>query len=599
MLDAERIAGRVASRYPRSPAYLLQILVEVQDAFGHLPLEALARVAAVLDIPFAHVRGVAEFYAFLYLAPVGRYRFLFPDNITDRMQGAPALMGRLCELLGVVEGAVSADGRASVARTSCAGLCDQGPSLLVNGRAVTRLDADRLEVIAECVRAERELSAWPAELFRVTDNIRRTDALLRDDFIPGSAILQATRLGRNGWLDALRASGLRGRGGAGFATGVKWAACREAPCGDKVVVCNADEGEPGTFKDRVLLSAYAHRVFEGMTLAAWATGARQGFLYLRGEYRFLLRRLQDVLAVRRAEGMLGAGILGDPEFDFDIEIHLGAGAYVCGEETALIESLEGKRGTPRLRPPFPVSAGYLGRPTVVNNVETFAHAALIALRGSAAFAATGTAQSAGTKLLSVCGDCERPGVYEYPFGVPVATVLADSGARDAEFVQIGGPSGVMLAHAAFGRRIAFEDVPCAGSVMIFDASRDPFDVARNFVDFFAHESCGFCTPCRVGTSLLKGYMDKLAAGQGAKADLADIDWIDRILKHGSHCGLGASAPNVVVDTLAQFRPAYERRLHSLEFQPAFDLDRALDAARRVTGRDDPQAHLEPSDGGRR
>ena len=596
MLDAERIASRVVERHRRSPAHLLQILVDVQESIGYLPGAALARVAGLLELPYAQVRGVAEFYAFLHLEPVGRYRILFPDNITDRMQGAPSLMTRLCALLEVDENMVAADGLVSIARTSCAGLCDQGPSLLINGRPITRLDEERLAAIADLIRRKADLADWPAAFFVVADNVRRRDALLREPFSAGSALQVAARRGRGQWLEDVRDAGLRGRGGAGFATAVKWAACRDAPAADRVVVCNADEGEPGTFKDRVLLSACADQVIEGMTLAAWATGARQGFVYLRGEYRYLLPHLQRVLTLRRAAGLLGAGILGETGFDFDIEIHLGAGAYVCGEETALLESLQGKRGTPRLRPPFPVTSGYLGRPTVVNNVETFAHATQIALRGSAAYAALGTPQSRGTKLLSISGDCERPGVYEYPFGVSIAQVLGECGAANPAFVQVGGAAGVMLSRSEFDRRIAFEDVPSAGALMVFDASRDPFEVARNFVEFFAHESCGFCTPCRVGTALLKGYMDKLAAGQGAKADLADIDWLDRLLKQASHCGLGASAPNAVIDSLAKFRPAYERRLHSLEFQPAFDLDGALDAARRSTGRDDPAAHLATREG---
>jgi [NiFe] hydrogenase diaphorase moiety large subunit len=239
-----------------------------------------------------------------------------------------------------------------------------------------------------------------------------------------------------------------------------------------------------------------------------------------------------------------------------------------------------------------VTHGYLGRPTVVNNVETLAMTTLIALGGGAAFAATGTAQSAGTKLLSISGDCDRPGIYEYPFGISIERVLDDCGARDTQAVQVGGASGVTLAAYEFHRRIAYEDVPTAGAFMVFDASRDPFEIARNFVHFFAHESCGFCTPCRVGTALLKGFMDKLAAGHGAKMDLADIEWIDRLLKNASHCGLGSAAPNPVIDTLLKFRPAYERRLRSLEFEPAFDLDSALEPARRLSGRDDAGAHLD-------
>jgi [NiFe] hydrogenase diaphorase moiety large subunit len=395
-------------------------------------------------------------------------------------------------------------------------------------------------------------------------------------------------------LDEIMRSRLRGRGGAGFTTGMKWEACRNAPLParqQRIIVCNADEGEPGTFKDRVLLTRCADQVFEGMTVAAYTVGARRGFLYLRGEYRYLLDPLTAVLARRRETGLLGTNILGVPGLDFDIEIHLGAGAYVCGEESALIESLEGKRGTPRNRPPFPVTNGYLDQPTVVNNVETFAAAALIALKGGDWYAAIGTKQSSGTKLLSVSGDCARPGVYEYPFGVTVAQVLEDCGATDVQAVQISGASGVCLAPSEFGRHIGFEDIPTAGSFMVFNQSRDMFEVARNFVHFFAHESCGFCTPCRVGTSLLKNMMDKLVHGRGSPYDFNEIEKLNRILLATSHCGLGHSACNPVLDTIAKFRPAYERRLLHDQFVPAFDLDRALAGARQMTGRDDEAAHF--------
>jgi [NiFe] hydrogenase diaphorase moiety large subunit len=283
-------------------------------------------------------------------------------------------------------------------------------------------------------------------------------------------------------------------------------------------------------------------------------------------------------------------------FDFDIQIHLGAGAYVCGEESALIESLEGKRGNPRIRPPFPVEKGYLGQPTVVNNVETFCAAAHIAERGGSWWAAIGTTASSGTKLHSVSGDCARPGVYEYPFGVAIEQILHDCGAfdggRQVQAVQVGGPSGVCLAAHEFTRRIGFEDVPTAGAFMVFDASRDMFEVARSFAHFFAHESCGFCTPCRVGTELVVRRMDKLAAGYGSVFDETELRELELLLHGTTHCGLGASATNPLRDTLLRFRPAYERRLQAPRFVPAFDLDAELASARRVTGRDDPLAHLE-------
>ena len=579
-------------RHRHQATELLQILIQAQQIEGWLPATTLTHIAAALGLPRARVEGVAGFYSFLNTQPVGRYRVLFSDNITDRMLGNAELLDALCRKLWIEPGHVSEDGLVSVTTTSCTGLCDQGPAMLVNGRAIGQLSHRRINEIAELIRQQRALDLWPAEYFQIDDNIRRRDALLNLDMPPGAALQAAVARGRDGWLAEMQASNLRGRGGAGFATAVKWASAKAAPGEAKVIVCNADEGEPGTFKDRVLLNSFADLIFEGMSLAAWAVGAAQGFLYLRGEYRYLLPQLEAVLARRRAAGLLGQSILGQAGFDFDIAIHLGAGAYVCGEESALIESLEGKRGTPRIRPPFPVTRGYLQRPTVVNNVETLAKTCLIALGGGEAFAATGTAQSAGTKLLSISGDCAFPGIYEYPFGVPISRILEDCGASDTQAVQVGGAAGICLAGYEFHRRIAYEDVPTAGAFMIFDGTRDLFEVARAFVHFFAHESCGFCTPCRVGTALLKGFMDKLADGHGAQADLADIDWLDRLLKNASHCGLGSAAPNPVIDTLQKFRPAYERRLVSLDFEPAFDLDAALAEARQLTGRDDRGAHLQ-------
>ena len=585
------------------PENLLQLLIALQARLDHLSPSLLTALAVRLGLPRARVAGVAGFYSFLHLKPAGRYRVRFSDNIIDRMLGGPALMASMCARLGVRPGDVSGDGRVCVSTTSCTGMGDQGPAVLVNERAIGQLSEQRVGEICDLIRHETPLAEWPEALFRVEPQIRREDALLRATLAPGEALAAAMAMGREAWLAQMQASMLRGRGGAGFTTAVKWLACREAAGGlaggaSKVVVCNADEGEPGTFKDRVLLMQCADLVFEGMTLAAWATGANTGFLYLRGEYAWLRAPLERVLARRRAAGLLGQGIAGQAGFDFDVAIHLGAGAYVCGEETALLESLEGKRGTPRIRPPFPVTHGYLGRPTVVNNVETLAKTCLIAVEGGEAFAATGTAQSTGTKLLSVSGDCARPGIYEYPFGVSIQQVLEDCGAASTLAVQVGGASGVTVAPYEFHRRIAFEDVPSAGAFMVFDDRRDIFEIVSNFVHFFAHESCGFCTPCRVGTALLASTLDKLAAGHGALPDLADIEWLNRLLRNASHCGLGATAANPVIDTLQKFRPAYERRMRHIEFQPAFDLDGALARAREMTGRDDAGAHLDQQGGSR-
>lgn len=585
----------ILNRHARDGTRLVQILREVQDALGWLSPQTLSTIAQATGLPRARVESTAGFYSFFHTRPLGEYRVLFSDNIVDRMRGSQALMARLCEKLWLEPGRVSEDGLVSVDTTSCTGLCDQGPALLVNYQALSRLTPERVDTMAALIRGRVPVAEWPQDWFRVDDNIRRRDVLLDHGLAPGAALAAALERGPTGVLAEIERSALRGRGGAGFGSDIKWRSCRDAWGDAHYVVCNADEGEPGTFKDRVLLSAYFDLVVDGMCIAGLAIGASKGFIYLRGEYRYLLPRLEARLAERREQKLLGRNILGRG-FTFDIEIHLGAGAYICGEESALIESLEGKPGKPRIRPPFPVTHGYLGQPTTVNNVETLALAALIAVNGGEWFRAIGTPASTGTKLLSVSGDVERPGIYEYPFGVTVAQVLADAGARDPQAVTSAGAAGQCLAEHEFERCIAFEDVPTGGSIMVFDRSRDLFEVQRNFAHFFAHESCGFCTPCRVGTAVVARLMDKLAAHRGSPYDLDEMMRMHRLMQGASHCGLGNTATIALSDMLTKFRPSFERRLQAPDYQPAFDLDAALSQARQMTGRDDPDAHFSTSPG---
>ena len=588
------VIDAVLDRHDRDGTRLMQILREVQEQLGWLSPATLTAVAKAIGWPRARVEGTADFYSFFHTRPLGRYRVLWSDNITDRMLGNAALMETACKKLWLEPGRVSEDGLVSIDTTSCTGMCDQGPALLVNYRAITRMTPARVGEMVSLIRSETPIAEWPAEWFAVEDNIRRKDILLDHGLVPGQALAAALEQGPEKMLAGIKDARLRGRGGAGFGTGLKWEACRNATGhgarAARYVVCNADEGEPGTFKDRVLLTSYSGIVFEGMSIAGLVVGAKKGLLYLRGEYRYLLEPLEAALEARRTAGLLGKNILGTP-FEFDIEIHLGAGAYICGEESALIESLEGKPGRPRIRPPFPVTHGYLDQPTTVNNVETLAACCLIATHGSAWYARHGTEKSTGSKILSVSGDCERPGIYEYPYGISVRQVLDDCGASDYQAVQISGPSGMCLAEAEFDRKIAFEDIPTAGAFMVFDETRDMFEVARNFAQFFAHESCGFCTPCRVGTTLVRNLMDKIARKHGSPYDINELFKLHRLMQGASHCGLGNTACNPVFDTLNKFRPAYERRLMSLDYEPAFDLDAALSQARQMTGRDDAGAHF--------
>ena len=580
-------------RHQHNPHRLVQLLREVQAQHHWLPRPALQAMADGLQLSLAHVEGVAGFYRFFHTQPVGQYRVLFSDNITDRMLGSEALMRALCQHLNVQPNTLRADGRVSVATTSCTGLCDQGPAALINHhQVITRLTPARIEHMAALIESQVPVAHWPADWFQVADQIRLADVLLGAQPTAGDGIAAAIARGPQDMLNDLKTSKLRGRGGAGFATATKWQLCRDTASSTHYVVCNADEGEPGTFKDRVLLSRFADAVIEGMTIAALVVGAHKGLMYVRGEYRYLLESLEALLQRRREQGLLGKSIQGQSGFDFDIEIHVGAGAYVCGEESALIESLEGQRGTPRIRPPFPVEAGYLGQPTIVNNVETYCAVTHIALHGGAWWSQIGTAQSTGTKIHSVSGDCERPGLYEYPFGTRIGRILEDCGARDTQAVQVGGPSGVCLSALEFQRRIGFEDVPTAGAFMVFDRTRDMFDVAHNFARFFAHESCGFCTPCRVGTELVLRRMDKLKKGFGSSEDVQVLYELDKLMHGTTHCGLGAAACNPLRDTIGKFRPAYEQHLKSLHFVPGFDMDAELSQARIATGRDDTGAHLE-------
>ncbi len=570
---------------------LVQILRDLVALHGYVRPDAITEVAHALALPRARVEGVAGFYAFLGTEPRGKFRVLFSDNVTDVMAGSVELRQRLLDAFQLKLGEVSRDGLVSIDTTSCTGLCDQGPAMLVNGRAIARLTPARIGAISGLIRGRSPVEQWPDNLFAIDDHVLRKDLVLGTALSRGDAIRAALERGAEGTLAEVERSRLRGRGGAGFGTATKWRACRAAEGDQHYVVCNADEGEPGTFKDRALLGEWADLVFEGMTVAAWAIGAKKGFLYLRGEYPFLLPHLEEVLAARRRDGLLGDDILGQRGFSFDVDIHLGAGAYVCGEESALIESLEGKRGIPRNRPPYPVTHGYLQQPTIVNNVETLAAAALVARHGGAWFSEVGTPKSAGTKILSVSGDVARPGVYEYPFGVTVRQVLEDVGATDTQAVQVGGPSGTLLGAYELDRRIAFEDVPSAGAFMVFDGTRDMLQVVENFARFFAHESCGFCTPCRVGTTMVKHMMERVCAGKGTRRDLKHLARVSTLMKGTSHCGLGVTAGNPVLDALQKFRPAFENRIASLEVLPSFDLDESLAPAREITAREDEGAHF--------
>jgi [NiFe] hydrogenase diaphorase moiety large subunit len=378
------------------------------------------------------------------------------------------------------------------------------------------------------------------------------NALTYETIEAEAGLKAALAMSRADLVDLVRDSDLKGRGGAGFPTGMKWGFCAAEKADQKYIICNADEGEPGTFKDRVILTRFADLVFEGMAIGGYAIGASLGILYLRAEYAYLRPHLNEVIQKRRAAGLLGRSILGVEGFDFDILVAMGAGAYVCGEETALIESLEGFRGEPRNRPPFPVVAGLLNNPTVVNNVETLASVAAILARGTGWFKGFGTDKSTGYKLFSISGDCEKPGVYEFPWGITVAELLEEVGGQGAKAVQIGGASGVCVPARDFTRALAFEDIPTGGSVMVIGPDRDILDVAENFLEFFVEESCGQCTPCRLGNPQMLEAVRLLKKGECPPEFLKNVKELGATMQIASKCGLGQTSPSAFLSIIENF-----------------------------------------------
>lgn len=374
-------------------------------------------------------------------------------------------------------------------------------------------------------------------------------------------------------VEMVTRSGLRGRGGAGYPTGVKWGMVQKASGKQKYVVCNADEGDPGAFMDRSVLESDPHRVLEGMAIAAYTVGADQGYIYVRGEYPLAIHRLEVAIKQARRLGVLGSKIF-DTAFNLRIDLRIGAGAFVCGEETALIASVEGRRGTPEVRPPYPAERGLWDAPTLINNVETYANIAPILTRGPDWFASIGTTKSKGTKVFALAGKIRNTGLVEVPMGMTLRTIVEELGggapSGQIKAVQTGGPSGGCIPADLLDTPVDYESLARLGSIMgsggmiVMDQADDMVEVARYFMEFCMDESCGKCIPCRVGTVQMHRLLSSIATGSAQAADVARLEALCDMVKHTSLCGLGQSAPNPVLSTLRYFRNEYERRLKPAE-----------------------------------
>ena len=576
--DAHVAFGGHAARERRH--LLLPALHAVQSRVGWISEGALGYICARLSVPPADAWGVATFYALLATTPRPRRVLHVCDDIACRQRGMRAVTDALEKTAGPAH--PHAIGHDPVAigdddviwlHSPCLGLCDHAPAALLTVAGpepeehllgpVTPAMAVALlagEDPAPSASTRRPLTQQGDPSLRLLARVGVVDPTSLDAYRATGgyqALRRAIEIGPEGVIREVLDSRLVGRGGAAFPTGRKWDAVARQPARPHYLICNADESEPGTFKDRVLLEEDPFAIVEAMTIAAYATNCEHGYIYIRGEYPLAITRIRNAIDQARARGLLGDEIMGRP-FRFDIEVSKGAGAYICGEETAIFNSIEGFRGEPRNKPPYPVQAGLFGKPTVVNNVETLANVLPIVLGGGPAFGATGTKESTGTKLFCLSGAVQRPGVYEVPFGATLRALLDLGGGippgRSIRTILLGGAAGVFLRPDELDLPLTFEGARTAGVtigsgvVMVFDDTQDIPDILRRIAAFFRDESCGQCVPCRVGTVRQEEALHRLAVNRprgGVAAEIAVLDEIGRAMKDASICGLGQTAYSAV------------------------------------------------------
>ncbi len=484
-------------------------------------------------------------------------------------------------------------------RTGCFGLCEAGPVViiypegafysrigendvdeivsehLVKGRIVQRLLYKESVEESGAVRALDDVDFYKKQRRVALKNCGVIDPENIDEYIAFdgyTALHKAlTEMTPDSVIDEIKASGLRGRGGAGFSTGLKWSFAKASVSDKKYVCCNADEGDPGAFMDRSVLEGDPHAVIEAMAIAGYAIGADQGYIYVRAEYPIAVKRLEIAIAQAREYGLLGQNIFG-AGFNFDLDVRLGAGAFVCGEETALMNSIEGMRGEPRVRPPFPAVKGLFGKPTILNNVETYANIAQIIVKGAAWFAGMGTERSKGTKVFALGGKINNTGLVEVPMGTSLREIIYEigggiPGGKEFKAVQTGGPSGGCLPSALLDTPIDYDNLIAAGSMMgsggmiVMDEDNCMVDIARFFLDFTVDESCGKCTPCRIGTRRMLEILNRICEGKGEKGDIEKLETLAENIKATALCGLGQTAPNPVLSTIRHFRDEYEAHIY--------------------------------------
>ena len=660
----------VLRQYQDDSTSLIMILQQAQAIYGYLPQEVIYHVAERTGNSPAKVMGVATFYSYFRLKPMGIYQIMLCDGTACHVNGSDRIRAAITQELGIHNGETTEDGMFTLNEVACLGCCSLAPVMMINGDTYGNLTPEKtinilrqlrqresgegirilvgqgscgvsagagrvakvlaghmtatdsftvettgcigmcyLEPIVDIYEGEKLLhrlvKVTETDALGIVEAVRKKDfskleamfisdedarflkkqkrVALRhcgvvdptsiDDYIKKDgykAIDKALHMTPEEVIEEIKVSGLAGRGGAGFPTWFKWNAARNAEGEHKHLICNADEGDPGAFMDRAVIESDPHSLIEGMLIGAYAIGASDMYVYIRAEYPLAVERLGNAIEQARSRGLLGENILGSG-FSCDLNIKIGAGAFVCGEETALIESMEGKRGMPRLKPPFPAQSGYLNEPSNINNVETFANVAWIINHGGAAFAAMGTENSKGTKVFALTGKVQRGGLVEVPMGNSLRDVIFDiaGGIKDGrsyKAVQMGGPSGGCIPADLVDTPIDYKALSATGAIMgsggmvVMDDSTCMVNIARFFLDFTARESCGKCVPCRIGTTRMMEILNRICDGQGQEGDIEMLEQLCVSIKDGSLCGLGQTAPNPVLTTIRYFRDEYEAHI---------------------------------------
>ena len=579
---------------------LMPVLWEIQRKKRHIGHDDITKIAKEFNLSRMEVEGVVTFYHFFHRKDCGKYTIYLNNSIISKHAGMDDIQVAFEKEIGVPMGHVSYDKMFGLYETACIGLSDQEPACLINFKPFTNLTPEKVKnIIFRLKNGEKPIDFYD----KPKTNIRYTPTKERTVFFkPYKNFLSLDYIRKHkpeALIDLVKESHLAGRGGAFFPTGLKWQFARQNKSDVKYIICNADEGEPGTFKDRVLMQEHPELMIEGMILAAYAVGATKGAIYLRAEYRYLKDDIEKVLTNYRKHNLLGDNIAALEPFDFDIYIHLGGGAYICGEETALINSMEGYRGEAGTKEYFPVEKGFKGKPTVVNNVETLCAVPRIIEMGVEKWLELGTEKTPGTKIFSVSGDCEKPGIYEIEWGMKVRELLSLIGAKDPYYILFNGYAGNCLATIDFDRELSGEGILSAavnidpqnkleykqkmvgigvksgGSFMVFNRNKEILKIIKNVCNFFVEESCGVCVPCRTGNFLLNKKLDKIIAEKANKNDLIEIREWSHVIQSNSRCGLGIMSSNALINTMDKFPTIFENRVAANNgVDKSFNLDEA-------------------------